>query len=212
MLVALALALWQYALQWRPSPARYPAQGIDVSHHQSPIDWRAVRQAGARFAFIKATEGADYRDPAFAAHWSAAADAGFRRGAYHFFTLCRDGAEQASNFIGLVPADRRALPPVVDLEFGGNCSGRPSRQHLLASLGAFLSIVEAHAGQRALLYVTREFDEVYGVTAAIDRPLWLRRLILPPAYGARPWAIWQASSFRQVPGVKGRVDWNVMAP
>jgi lysozyme len=63
-----------------------------------------------------------------------------------------------------------------------------------------------------VLYVTREFDDHYQVSDAIDRQLWLRSLILEPRYGARPWVMWQASSFRRVPGIEGRVDWNVVRP
>jgi GH25 family lysozyme M1 (1,4-beta-N-acetylmuramidase) len=42
---------------------RLPIHGIDVSRWQSDIDWTAVRDAGTRFAFIKATEGDDNIDP-----------------------------------------------------------------------------------------------------------------------------------------------------
>ncbi|MDQ1236705.1 GH25 family lysozyme M1 (1,4-beta-N-acetylmuramidase) [Paenibacillus sp. SORGH_AS306] len=33
------------------------AQGIDVSHWQSNIDWNQVKESGQQFAFIKANEG-----------------------------------------------------------------------------------------------------------------------------------------------------------
>ncbi|MBW2706938.1 MAG: lysozyme, partial [Deltaproteobacteria bacterium] len=39
---------------------------IDVSHHQGKIDWQKLRRAGIDFAYIKATEGGDFRDPRFA--------------------------------------------------------------------------------------------------------------------------------------------------
>jgi lysozyme len=60
---------------WTPWSQRY-VQGVDVSHHQGPIDWRALAGSGVRFAYIKATEGSDYVDPAFAANWTEAARAG----------------------------------------------------------------------------------------------------------------------------------------
>src|SRR5262245_5178777 len=61
--------------------------GVDLSHHQGRIDWGKVRASKAAFAFIKATEGATFTDPAFATNWSGARDAGVLRGAYHFFTF-----------------------------------------------------------------------------------------------------------------------------
>jgi len=48
------------------------------------------------------------------------------------------------------------------------------------------------------------------VSAAIDRPLWLRRLVFQPNFGARPWEMWQVSSFHRLDGIEGRVDWNVL--
>jgi lysozyme len=212
MLIAVlcALGIWLYAQRWAPSPATYPMQGVDVSHHQGPIDWQSVAAAGAKFAYIKASEGGDVRDAAFATNWREAGEAGLRRGGYHFFTLCRLASDQATNFIATVPRDPAALPPVIDLEFGGNCVARPDRQVLLGEIASFIRLVEAHSGQPVILYITAEFDEVYRVSEAVDRPLWLRRHFIPPSYGAHPWVMWQASSLRRVQGISGPVDWNVV--
>ena len=48
-----------------PSITAFPIRGIDVSHHQHAIDWPSVKRSGMKFAYIKATEGADYRDAEF---------------------------------------------------------------------------------------------------------------------------------------------------
>ena len=120
----LAFAACLYSGHWHPSDSRFPAQGIDVSHHQGAIDWPLLPAQGVDFAYIKASEGGDHRDRAFAANWSGARRAGIARGAYHFFTLCRPGADQAANFIAAVPAEPDALPPAVDLEYMGNCAAR----------------------------------------------------------------------------------------
>ncbi|MBD3730315.1 MAG: glycoside hydrolase family 25 protein [Sphingomonadales bacterium] len=198
------------APHWHPSDADYPLQGIDVSHHQGQIAWAKLPAQGVDFAWIKATEGGDHVDSAFAANWQGARDAGIRHGAYHFFTLCRPGAEQAANFIATVPVEADALPPVVDLEYLGNCGTRPGQAGFDAELTAFLAAVEAHYGQRAVLYLTEEFDRTYHVSARFDRPLWLRSLLREPDFGGRFWTVWQASNFRRLDGIEGRVDWNVV--
>ncbi len=209
-LILTGLAAWLYLPHWHPSDTRYPQQGIDVSHHQGAIDWDKVAATGeVDFAYIKATEGGDHVDRLFKTNWDGAAAVGIARGAYHFFTLCRSGKEQAANFVRTVPADPSALPPVVDLEYMGNCSQRPKIVNLHKELADFLDIVEAHSGKPALLYLTQEFDEAYAVSARVNRPLWLRSIVLKPSFGARPWAIWQVSQFRQINGIKGGVDWNV---
>jgi lysozyme len=204
-------AVW-LAGRWHPGDADYPRQGIDVSHHQGAIDWPRLPAQGVDFAYIKATEGGDHRDRLFAANWSGAGQAGIARGAYHFFTLCRPGVEQAANFIATVPNDPAALPPAVDLEFMGNC-GRPlPPTRLRAELAQFLTVIEAHYRKPAILYLTEEFDRTYAISAAAQRPLWLRSIVAKPKFTARPWRIWQASNFRRLDGIVGRVDWNVMAP
>ncbi|HYI49276.1 MAG TPA: GH25 family lysozyme [Allosphingosinicella sp.] len=207
------LALWLHAPHWHPSDGSWPSQGIDVSHHQGMIDWTKLPAQGVDFAYIKASEGGDHRDTRFAENWRASRAAGIRRGAYHFFTLCRPGADQAANFIAAVPAEADALPPAVDLEYMGNCAGRrPTLEAFHAELAAFLAAVEAHYRKPALLYLTEEFDRAYQVSARVDRPLWLRSLIFEPRFGARPWTLWQVSSFRRLDGIAGPVDWNVARP
>ena len=198
------------AKNWHPSEEAYPVQGIDVSHHQGAIDWSLLPDQGVDFAYIKATEGGDFVDPLFAENWDAAGESGIARGAYHFFTLCKPGAEQAANFIATVPQDESALPPVVDLEYMGSCAERPKLGDVRAELGDYLRLVEAHYGKPAVLYLTEEFDEAYAISENFDRPLWLRSLVLEPEFGARDWTFWQVSNFRQLEGVQGRVDWNVM--
>jgi lysozyme len=204
--------LWLYAPRWHPPDSAFPRQGIDVSHHQGAIDWAALPGQGVDFAYIKATEGGDHRDRLFARNWAGARAAGIARGAYHFFTLCRPGADQAANFIATVPAEPGTLAPAVDLEHLGNCSRRVSIDAFHAELAAFIRAVEARYGKPVLLYLTAEFDRSYAVSARVNRPLWLRSLVFEPRFGARPWTVWQVSNFRRLAGIDGRVDWNVARP
>ncbi|HEV7717761.1 MAG TPA: GH25 family lysozyme, partial [Arsenicitalea sp.] len=127
-LVAGASVLYFY--NFAPDRLKYPVRGIDVSHHQGKIDWPGVAVTGVSFAYIKASEGGDHVDTAFGPNWSGARSVGITVGAYHFFTLCRPGAEQAANFLRVLPLDQPMLPPVIDLEFGGNCKARPTAEAL----------------------------------------------------------------------------------
>jgi len=179
--------------------------GIDVSHHQGAIDWTRVRAGGIGFAFIKATEGATFVDRTFAGHWSRARAAGLLRGAYHFFTFCTPGRDQAANFIATVPVDDGALPPVVDLEFGGNCAREPAPAELRAQLGDFVRAVEAHYGKRVIFYVTEEFEGAYGELVR-DRDLFVRRLFLPRQMEGRRWRFWQFDNGARVDGIERPTD------
>jgi len=105
----------------RPATGAAPeAVGIDVSHHSGAIDWTRVAAQRFAFVYLKASEGVDAADPAFAEHWKSAAAADLPRGAYHFFVTEDDPDEQARFFLSrleLAPGD---LPPVVDVETLGH--------------------------------------------------------------------------------------------
>jgi lysozyme len=205
VLVGTAFLFWRGLLWFNmPSRARYPVRGIDVSHHQGAIDWTAIDPAEWRFAYIKATEGGDWRDPDFAANWAGARTAGLVPGAYHFFTLCRPAAEQAANFLAMLPRDR-ALPPAIDVELGGNCSARPDRAALLAELDVFRRAVAENTGETAILYLTREMAGLYGIDT---RGAWLRDVFREPPAG---WAIWQYGNHARIAGIDGRVDVDLFA-
>ena len=187
---------------------RYDVIGVDVSRHQGPIDWRALAGSGIGFAYIKASEGATFRDANFATNWSEAALAGVPRGAYHFFTQCRSGADQAQNFIATVPRDPRALPHVIDAEHMGPCRTGPAVADVLQEIETFLALIEAHYGRRPLIYTTSEFHNAYLAGRLAGEQFWLRSLVIPPRFGGRSWTFWQYHNRGRRPGIAGEVDLN----
>lgn len=178
-----------------PDKDRFPIRGIDVSHHQKSIDWIKLRHEDVRFVFIKATEGGDFKDPLFGHNWHQAQQAGFVRGAYHFFTLCKPGQEQARNFIQSVPNDLNTLPPVIDLEFGGNCQARPSRKAFLKELTAYIHDIEQVYHQAPILYLTYEFYDQYVKGELEAYNIWIRDIFrYPRLQDQREWHFWQYSN------------------
>lgn len=211
---ALALGLWLYergdVRPANPDPADYPVRGIDVSHHQRAIGWRQVKASGVDFAYLKASEGGDHRDRTFAANAQAAAQAGLPVGAYHFFTLCRSGEEQARNFLAATATARLRLAPAIDLEFGGNCSARPARRDFHRELARYVRVVREQTGREPILYVTSDFHAAYIAQSPFQRrSMWVRDLVgrlNAPAH-ARV-VIWQYGARGRVPGIEGPVDLN----
>ena len=208
----IALALWVYAARWRPDPARYPIQGIDVSEANGAIDWNTVAARGVDFAYIRATAGAGQRDGRFGANWQAAAAAGLRRGVVHVWSFCAGGVAQADNFVTTVPRVGGALPATLDIAFAPDCDARPSQAALVAQLVRFLSIAETHTGEPMLLKITKPVARAYHLGAILHRPLWEVRDFTAPDYAARPWRMWQASDMRRIDGIDGPVHWDVVAP
>lgn len=191
----------------RPELAVGERGAIDVSSHQGTIDWPAVARDGTRVAYIKATEGADFVDDAFARNWEGAHLAGIEHGAYHFFTLCRPGLDQAENFLRTVPRDSNALAPVVDLELTGNCAARPSRDDVLHELALFIDRVEADRKTTIMLYVLDDIEAKYFLRHAIERPLWLRSRHRPIDSA---WKLWQVDFESTVTGIDGGVDFDIV--
>ena len=195
-----------------PDPARFPIRGIDVSHHQGPVDWAAVRETPVHFAFIKATEGGDHHDPRFVENWRSAEEAGIPRGAYHFFTFCSPGAAQAEHFLAVVPPGEGELPPVVDVEFTGNCTSWESLDKVRDELSRFLDDVRDAHGREPLIYLNRPSFRRIVRGHFPDSPLWVRDLLFRPRaahYG--DWSFWQYDDDGRVAGIEGPVDLNVFA-
>lgn len=207
--VLVAALAWLWFLHWQPDRARYPLRGIDVSHHQGAIDWPAVAADDVAFAYLKASEGGDHRDRRFERNRRDARAAGLAVGAYHFFTWCKPGAEQARNFIAAAPPEADALPPALDLEFGGNCGRSPDGTELRRELDAYLALVEAAYGRPVLLYVTPEFLAAHRHDLPA-RALWRRAIVRAPDASAR-WTLWQYHNRGRVQGIDGPVDLNVFA-
>ena len=199
-----------------PKLATLHIRGVDVSYYQGDIDWPTVRANGVTFAYIKATEGGDYLDSKFRRNWVAAKAAGLRRGAYHFYYLCRPVREQIAWFESHVPRDPEALPPALDMEWvpiSKHCQIKPSRTKIIADLRLFLGSLERHYGKRPVIYATASFHRDILEGAFNDYPFWLRAIDGPPGerYGFRPWHFWQYSARGTLPGVNGHVDKNVFA-
>ena len=162
------------------------------------------------FAFVKATEGGDWTDPRFEANWRDARRAGLRVGAYHFFTFCRPGLEQARHFLAVVPAEPDALPPALDVEFGGNCGAPPDRATIRRELGNWLDAVERARGRRPLVYTTSDAYAAFLEGAPLANPVWIRDVWREPSKPAG-WLLWQFDSRAHVRGVDAFVDLNVFS-
>jgi len=211
-LVLLALFLY---LQFRPGhyPARdkYPVRGLDISRHQGQIDWDDLGQEKLAFVYIKATEGIDLRDRMFNSNWAGAKRAGLARGAYHFFTFCMPGRNQAENFIAVVPKIAGTLPPAVDVEMAGNCKqDQPSDEIIRSELGVFLQRIEEAYHRKPIIYATEQSYSALISGNFQGYRAWIRDLTTVPVLDdVRIWSFWQCADRGELRGVSGMVDLDV---
>jgi lysozyme len=188
-------------------------QGIDVSRWQGEIDWNKVKDAGTRFAFIKATEGGDHLDPSFKRNWAEAKKAGVARGAYHFVWWCRPAKDQVRWFKRHIPRDPDALPPVLDVEWNGHsaaCGKKIPRDKALAKIREMLRGLEEHTGKKPIIYTDITFHEDVLEGEFKGHPYWLRSTAAPlgKRYNRANWEFWQFTTTGRVPGITGDVDRN----
>jgi lysozyme len=198
------------------SPASYAVHGIDLSRWQTQVDWPTARANGVNFAFIKATEGGDLRDPLFHSHRQAAAAAGVPHAAYHFFYWCTPAEVQARWFIANVPREPGGLPPILDVEWNAHsptCTSRPPPEAVKAEMAVFLTLLTQHYGQRPVIYTTPDFWADNGLASLRGEEFWLRSTADHPSqrYPGMPWVFWQYSGTGRIPGIAGPVDLNAFA-
>ncbi|RAN79313.1 hypothetical protein B5P43_15490 [Bacillus sp. SRB_336] len=180
-------------------------QTSDAGHTQSSVDWAAQWRLGARFVYIKATEGTSFRDTSFSSHFVGASKVGMLRGGYHFAIPNQsDGATQANFFAsngGGWSADGKTMPPLLDIEnnpYGASCYGL-SQSHMVSWISAFSKQVQARTGRLPMIYTNYYWwqDCTGNSKAFTGQPLHIA------AYGTSdPWmpggwsnySVWQYSS------------------
>lgn len=94
------------------------SKGIDVSHHQTALDWRKVKAFGIDFAIIRA--GRDVTvDRMFHQHIKGAIDAGLSVGVYWFsYALSKADAQREADFcLQTIKPYKLDLPVFYDYEY-----------------------------------------------------------------------------------------------
>ena len=202
---------------WTPT---FGVQGLDVSGYQTSVDWQQQWNMGARFAYVKASEGNYFTNNLFSSQYQGARSVGMIRGAYHFaIPNWSSGADQARYFVqngGGWSADGYTLPPVLDFEFNpyegrtingfyfGNTCYNMSPGQLSSWVQDFGNTVRALTGRLPVIYTnTSWWNQCLGNPAGFgDYPLWIAAYPGSPTNDAGPipsgswgtYSIWQYSS------------------
>ncbi len=202
--------------------------GIDVSNHQNPkaLDWNKVKQWGAVWAYIKATEGQDYSDPSSFEHAVRAQDAGVTVGYYHFArpdsiktTVEDDAKAEAEDFLKALDAlPKGGLPPVLDWE---RDAPNLDKDQMASWALTFLQTLQNAGTKTPVVYTgyyhmqeTTRLDPAF-TNYALWQP-WYRPGRNPwdgPPTVAEPWKTWSVYQYTDqgiIPGYdEGTLDLNV---
>ncbi len=208
------------------------AQGVDVAGYQHPggasINWRKVAKSGIKFAAVKATEGAYYRNPYALSDLAEAKAAGLSVMAYAFAIPNGNGSSgspvaQADYLLKYLSSAGGTPPPIMlDIEYnpyGAECYGL-SQPAMRTWISKFSGEIVAKTGAEPVIYgpVPWWQDCTGNATRFGQFPLWVPDYTSAPkpliTGGWRTYAFWQYSSAGTVRGIKapGNTDLDQMNP
>lgn len=212
-LLAGALLAWAMYASWiyfKTTPpyvdrSLYPVMGIDVSSHNGTVDYQALKTDSVEFVWIKASEGANFKDKNFYVNYQGAGEAGIKRGAYHFFRFDKDGVEQALNLLDVVGDRKLEMGVAIDIESSGNPEGINDNlvKDRLATMVDYLNL----RGLAPTLYCNKKDYYRYLEDSFPGHYLWI--CALSEDQIASEWVFWQFSHKGSLGGVKGPIDINV---
>lgn len=204
---------WWSLRHWTPEAADYPDQGAEVSAADGAVHFGTLRALGARFVYLDASDGARSADPSFDANLAAARKAGLKVGAVHRFDPCAMADGQSANFVVHVPRGRDLLPPAIALDRTADDCPSPVGEAMVESeLMTLINQIEAHSGRPAILQVSKEFEERYGLASRIERNLWVVGTWRRPTYAGRPWLMWTANEALMTDASDNPLRWVVVRP
>ncbi len=210
LLISALFSACGYLGLLKPDKTKYPLTGIDVSHHQNKIEWNKVKNE-VDFVFVKATEGSDFIDSNFKSNIDSIKKYQIPYSAYHFFTFCSTGKNQALNLINNFQKDSSSLPPVIDLEFLGKCNeNKQDSFDVKKEIKDFLDTIQLYYNKTPIIYTTYEFYDTYLANDFKEYHYWIRDLFKEPKLSDnKNFIFWQYSNCGKINGIDGNVDMNV---
>lgn len=91
-------------------------KGIDVSNNNGEINFSKVASDGIEYVYVKATEGATFKDSAMEVFYDGCRRNGLKVGVYHFLVGTSTPEAQAENFYKKIKNYNWDLIPVMDIE------------------------------------------------------------------------------------------------
>lgn len=202
--------------------------GIDVSHHNSDISWDQLAlycdknglvysgkpketkyMQPVMFAYMKATEGATFKDRTYDVRQIEAERHGIAKGAYHFLRMGSSVEDQVKNFIETANWSVGDMPPALDVELEDEIVAHGVDKFLDTTFG-WLEAVEEQMNVRPIIYTRESIRDKY--LARDPRfakyQCWIARYH-PDGPKKDDWKLWQMSESAVIGGHDGKMDVNL---
>ena len=184
-------------------------QGIDVSNWQKYIDFRAVKNSGIDFVYIKSSEGRSFIDPYFETNYQNARANGLKVGFYHYVTArtVAQAREQALFFARVINGKHIDCRLAMDFEDFGTLS----KSQINEISKVFLETLENTTNCTAVIYSNAYSARTIFSSELTKYPLWVANYgVSSPGSNGKwdTWVGWQYTSTGTVSGISGYVDKN----
>ena len=192
--------------------------GIDVSTYQKDINWKKVKKHGIRFAMIRVgyranDNGKIYKDKRFEQNVKGALKAGLKVGVY-FFSEAKteeEAIQEAEFVIRHIRGKKITYPVAFDMEDTQEKDRHEdlSKKERTVIADAFCHVIQNN-GYDPMIYaypnwIYRHVD----YTKLTKYDMWLAHYTEKTTYPFH-YRIWQYSEQGKVPGIKGKVDLDIM--
>lgn len=178
------------------------AYGVDLSHHNKVTDWNSIT---ASFIYVKATEGATHVDSKCKNFIINANKKGIPVGVYHFMTTSSSAKSQFYHFYKNTKGLNTQLVPVLDIE--RMTKGYSiSKKKLQSEVRIFVNLCKKYYGKTPIIYCSQHFYMKYFLGKFDDCMYWCGDVNYPALISH----IIHQKCIKKVPGIAGRVDYNVL--
>ena len=193
--------------------------GMDVSHHDGEIDWKAVKEAGIDFVILRigyrgyGSEGTLNEDKMFRTYIDGAHEAGLDVGCYVFSQAINEdeAREEAQLVLDVIKGYDLELPVVYDPEsilYANARTDYVSGEQFTANTLVFCKMIK-DAGYQPMIYSNMLWEAFeFDLKQLSDYPIWYADYE-PLPQTPYNFEYWQYSNTGNIPGVAGMVDLDI---
>ncbi len=193
--------------------------GVDVSSHNSYVDWQSLKDAGVTFAMIRVGYrgydlGGITEDAYFEQNINGALNAGIDVGVYFFSQAINEeeAAEEAKFVIEKIHPYSITMPVVYDLEtYSPETNARAnnlSREQRTSDAVVFLENIK-NAGYTPMMYAsTNTYADLFVTEYLTEYPFWVAEYNSVCNY-PYTYRMWQYADYSTVYGLPSNIDLNI---
>ena len=186
----------------------FQIQGIDVSVYQGNIDWVKVKNAGVKFAIVRAGYGRvkSQKDKFFDQNYANAKAAGVPIGAYWYaYATDTSGAQlEAETCMSILSGHQFEWPIYYDIEEPSVLATGKATVSAIAK--TFCKALEKQKYYCGIYSSANPLNNLFDEESRTLFAIWVAHYDVDKPGYTGDWGIWQYSSKGHVDGISGNVD------